>query len=229
MGKVVCEITYNGEQVVKSVTTFPGTAPYCVRTTPGPGKPYWYWESIPAGKIIGAASLLNDGIGVLQNLINSHGVHLTTVVVAGLNGVLEIAAGSLGGLGEGDREPLRPLSCPARAPLAGPLVVAGTKPGPRGQMTGTRKHRHVGADVFPCHVLTQREFRCGNLRSTRLTEICGNTRLIGQLAKLDFRKMAVLDDRLIRLDHPGVCMGNVYPASKTSPVWGAWIIRPWPR
>ena len=54
MGKVVCEITYNGEQVVKSVTTFPGTAPYCVRTTPGPGKPYWYWESIPAGKIIGA-------------------------------------------------------------------------------------------------------------------------------------------------------------------------------
>src|SRR5437868_1342403 len=55
-----------------------------------------------AGKIIGAASLLNDGIGVLQNLINSHGVHLTTVVVAGLNGVLEIAAGSLGGQIIGD-------------------------------------------------------------------------------------------------------------------------------
>jgi hypothetical protein len=52
MGKIVCEITLNGEQVLKSVTTLQGTAPYCVRTTPGVGKPFWYWASIPAGTIV---------------------------------------------------------------------------------------------------------------------------------------------------------------------------------
>lgn len=74
-------------------------------------------------------------------------------------------------------------------------------------------------DVFPCHVLTEKEFRCGNLRNTGLMEICRSTGLLGQLARLDFREIAGLDTQLDRLGHRGACMGNVYPASKTSRVW----------
>src|SRR5258706_8481557 len=55
-----------------------------------------------AGKIVGAASLFDDGVGVFQNLIHGHRVHLATVIVTGLNGVLEVAAGGLGGQVIGD-------------------------------------------------------------------------------------------------------------------------------
>src|SRR5258708_2421152 len=55
-----------------------------------------------AGKIVGAASLFDDGVGVFQNLIHGHRVHLATVIVTGLNGVLEVAAGGLGGPVVGD-------------------------------------------------------------------------------------------------------------------------------
>ena len=54
MAKIVCEIEINGEQVVKAVTTTPGTAKFMLRTVPGPGKPFWCWNSIPAGQLIGA-------------------------------------------------------------------------------------------------------------------------------------------------------------------------------
>lgn len=55
-----------------------------------------------AGKIVGTAGLFDDGFGVVENLFDGHRVHLTAVVVAGLNGMLEIAAGSLGGKIVGD-------------------------------------------------------------------------------------------------------------------------------
>src|SRR5205085_7212522 len=56
-------------------------------------------------------------------------------------------------------------------------------PAPEGQ-----SHCGVGSflnilpdgDVFPCHVLTEREFRCGNVREQNLYEICWRVGLLGQ-------------------------------------------------
>src|SRR5271163_1968584 len=44
------------------------------------------------GEIVGAASLLDDGAGVLKHLVDGHGVHLAAVVVAGFDEGLEVAA-----------------------------------------------------------------------------------------------------------------------------------------
>lgn len=55
VGKVVCEVTQNGNQVVKVVTTAPNADPGAfVKIFPGVGKKFWYWPSIPAGDVIGA-------------------------------------------------------------------------------------------------------------------------------------------------------------------------------
>src|SRR5437899_12066942 len=48
-----------------------------------------------AGQIVGAASLFDAGVGVFQNLINAHGVHLATVVVTAINGVPKLAVRGL--------------------------------------------------------------------------------------------------------------------------------------
>jgi hypothetical protein len=55
-----------------------------------------------AGQVGGAAGLLDDGVGVVEDLVDGHGVHLAAVVVAGLDGLLEVAAGDLGGEVVGD-------------------------------------------------------------------------------------------------------------------------------
>jgi MoaA/NifB/PqqE/SkfB family radical SAM enzyme len=75
-------------------------------------------------------------------------------------------------------------------------------------------------DVFPCHVLTDREFRCGNVREQSLQAICRQSGLLGQLANLDFRELAQQDPQFAGLTRPGTCMGNVYAQTKSSPVWG---------
>ena len=74
-------------------------------------------------------------------------------------------------------------------------------------------------DVFPCHVLTQREFRCGNVREQSLLEICQRSGLLGQLQDLDFPTMAQADERVAELTQPGTCLGNVFAQTKTLPVW----------
>ena len=74
-------------------------------------------------------------------------------------------------------------------------------------------------DVFPCHVLTQREFRCGNLREHSLLEICRASGLLGRLARLDFRELAREDERLVPLARPGCCLGNVYAETRQLPIW----------
>src|SRR5580698_10784659 len=45
------------------------------------------------------ANLVEDGVDVLQNLIDGHGVHFAAVVITGLDGLFEVEAGSLGGKG----------------------------------------------------------------------------------------------------------------------------------
>jgi len=74
-------------------------------------------------------------------------------------------------------------------------------------------------DVFPCHVLTQPEFRCGNIREQGLHEICRRNGLLGDLSKLDFKELAKMDGRLQGLTRPGECMGTVYAKTKSSFVW----------
>lgn len=74
-------------------------------------------------------------------------------------------------------------------------------------------------DVFPCHVLIDREFRCGNVREQPLTEICRRNGLLGALADLDFQELARQDDQVSQLTHPNTCMGVVYAKTKSLPVW----------
>lgn len=74
-------------------------------------------------------------------------------------------------------------------------------------------------DVFPCHVLTGREFRCGNVRQQSLLEICRKQGLLGHLAELNFHDLVQEDQSLADLTQPNTCMGNVYRNTKSSPVW----------
>lgn len=76
-------------------------------------------------------------------------------------------------------------------------------------------------DVFPCHVLTQPEFRCGNLRSDNLITICRRQGLIGRLAALDFDRLKQIDPQLALLTAKGACMGEVYARQASSPAWNA--------
>lgn len=52
MGKLICEKVVNGETMLLNVTTAAGVVPALLRTTPGIGKPFWYWPTIPPGSII---------------------------------------------------------------------------------------------------------------------------------------------------------------------------------
>lgn len=55
MGKLVCEIVLNGEEVVKVLTTAPNiNLGHFLTLKPGVGKPFWYWSSIPAGTVVSA-------------------------------------------------------------------------------------------------------------------------------------------------------------------------------
>ena len=75
-------------------------------------------------------------------------------------------------------------------------------------------------DVFPCHVLTHAEFRCGNIRQDGLAAICRRGGLIGHLQELDFGELGRQHPQVAQLLHPGTCMGNVYQATRQLPVWG---------
>lgn len=76
-------------------------------------------------------------------------------------------------------------------------------------------------DVFPCHVLTHPEFRCGNVRETNLIEICRRIELLGALADLNFGDLTRRDPTLAVLDDPHVCMGEVYAKTNSRSVWRA--------
>ena len=74
MGKLICEQTINGETVLRSVTTAPGTAAALVKTLPGVGKPYWYWNSVPVGVII-AADFTNAPIATSSTSANQTAIN----------------------------------------------------------------------------------------------------------------------------------------------------------
>src|SRR5271156_2310518 len=64
--------------------------------------PYVWIDDGETGKIVGAACFFDDGVGVLEDLVDGHGVHLAAVIIAGLDGVLEVAASGLGSKVVGD-------------------------------------------------------------------------------------------------------------------------------
>ena len=74
-------------------------------------------------------------------------------------------------------------------------------------------------DVFPCHVLTDRAFRCGNVREQSLLDICHRNGMLGRLSDLNFKDLARKDIRLSELKQPHTCMGDIYANTKESPAW----------
>lgn len=76
-------------------------------------------------------------------------------------------------------------------------------------------------DVFPCHVLTQPEFRCGSVRDEPLVDICRRSGLLGRLQALDFRDLAREDPDVAAVTRPRACMGVVYGGTRDRAVWGA--------
>jgi len=92
---------------------------------------------------------------------------------------------------------------------------------------GSKCHCGVGqflnimpnGDVFPCHVLTSLEFRCGNVRTQTLEDICRRKGLLGQLAGLEFRAMARQEPKIGELTRADSCMGVVHSQTRGLSVW----------
>lgn len=88
-------------------------------------------------------------------------------------------------------------------------------------------HCHVGnnmsilpnGDVFACHVLTQPEMRCGNVREQSLAAICARNGLLGTLQKLDFRDLVAQESGVQPLLQTKACMGEVYAQTRELAVW----------
>ena len=70
MGKLVCTMTINGEESLRVLTTAQGVVPRLVKTTPGVGKPYWYWPTIPVGHVV-AADFTNAPIALADERANA--------------------------------------------------------------------------------------------------------------------------------------------------------------
>ncbi|HWK96211.1 MAG TPA: hypothetical protein VNR39_12395 [Pseudolabrys sp.] len=79
MGKLVCEVKINGEDVVKALTTATGiNVGIFLKTQPGVGKPFWYWSSIPAGTVI-AADFTNAPI--VSSDVNANNAAIAAITV----------------------------------------------------------------------------------------------------------------------------------------------------
>lgn len=104
---------------------------------------------------------------------------------------------------------------------------AGQAPSVDSDEVGSQCHCGVGrflnimpnGDVFPCHVLTSSEFRCGNVRTQNLQDICRCNGLLGQLAGLDFHAMARQEPSVAELTKADTCLGTVYSEKPDLSVW----------
>jgi hypothetical protein len=54
MPKLICSKTINGVTAVRNITTASGNQGLYVRTIVGVGNPFWWFNSIPPGVVIGA-------------------------------------------------------------------------------------------------------------------------------------------------------------------------------
>ena len=69
---------------------------------------------------------------------------------------------------------------------------------------------HSDGSVYPCHVLSVREFFLGNIRQTRLSTICQDSIILKNLCHLDFTTVKVKSAKLRRSLSSAVCLGEVY-------------------
>jgi hypothetical protein len=78
MGKLICEITLNGEDTLVSLTTAPNVnLGSFVKIKPGIGKPFWYWPSIPSGQIV-ACDFTNAPVVVSDVATNNANIDAIT-------------------------------------------------------------------------------------------------------------------------------------------------------
>jgi hypothetical protein len=78
LGKIVCPVLVNGEEVTKVVTTAASTnLSTFVKVLPGVGKPFWYWPSIPAGTVL-AADFTNAPIVSADPAVNAASIAAIT-------------------------------------------------------------------------------------------------------------------------------------------------------
>jgi len=74
-------------------------------------------------------------------------------------------------------------------------------------------------DVFPCHVLVDPRFRCGNVRDQDLREICNWYGTLGKLAQLNFTKLATSDPEIASSLRRDRCLGVVHQDTRSNGVW----------
>jgi MoaA/NifB/PqqE/SkfB family radical SAM enzyme len=110
---------------------------------------------------------------------------------------------------------VRQSSRPEKRPAAGSAGPAG----PTHCGAGRFLNILPDGDVFPCHVLTDPEFRCGNVREQGLLEICRREGLLGRLQALDVADAAGADPQLAALARTTTCLGDLYAGTKALPVW----------
>lgn len=84
---------------------------------------------------------------------------------------------------------------------------------------GVGSHLNImpDGDVFPCHVLIDRNFRLGNLRKQSILEICKHNGVLSQLQSLNFHDLAQQDIRFKPLVRG--CLGAVYKRNTSLPLW----------
>ena len=100
----------------------------------------------------------------------------------------------------------------ARARVGGKMPARAESPATDACINcGVGRHLNIMPDgvVFPCHILADARYRCGDLRHESLIDICRNDRLLGRLAGLDFRNLAASSPGLAALATPGACLGDV--------------------
>jgi hypothetical protein len=73
--------------------------------------------------------------------------------------------------------------------------------------------------VFPCHVLTASEFRCGNVRDAALSVICNHDTLFGSLARLDFRDLPANEKYWNTKYGAATCLGSIVAELKRDGGW----------
>ena len=78
MGKLVCEVNYGGEDTIRVLTTAAAAnIGQFVKVVPGIGKPFWYWDSIPAGTVI-AADFTNAPVVTSSTTTNNDNIEAIT-------------------------------------------------------------------------------------------------------------------------------------------------------
>lgn len=69
MAKLICSKLIQGEETLLNLTTVYGAVPTLVKLTPGVGKPFWYWPSIPVGRLV-ACDFSNAPIATADSIVN---------------------------------------------------------------------------------------------------------------------------------------------------------------